>query len=711
MGANQEGVHASVRAATGTSLDYLSDWHALFTANSVAAGPWNERMLKFLNTNLGTSYARLTDAMNAFAISQGFPGGWNDMNSFTLSAAAAMLAAETQGLAFDFTDDAFFGRDGFYGSAEIKDTGTPANNYSAAPTRTASSLLTYTSPSVKMCMGPSGTLRYGAHNLVTYSEDFSNGAWATGTTLTIAANATTAPDGTLTADSLTRTSTSAAENNIRFTSSQNNSTPYSFSVCAKHSSGSGKLYVRNIAVDSSTTNGVVQFDLEAGTISYTYGSTYSSSASMVSLGNGWYRCSIAGTTVASIGGLNLLDIGVTDGTTAVGGVSGQSVFVWGAQLRRTPSDSTYLSTTTAARYALPLEWSSAGVQQGLLVEEARTNLRTYSQEFDNADHTKVRATISANAIVAPDGTTTADKLVEDGTASNDHNTSSSVTVTTATVYTFSIYAKAAERSWIILYEVGANQGRYFDLANVTTGSVVGVAPITSTITSVGNGWVRCAITVTTSGVTAFPYVYLATGNGGNSYNGDGASGVYIWGHQFELGAFPTSYIQTFASTVTRAADNISLAATAFPSVLTAATFYAEYNLTFRDSAGNSQFAANLTDTAGDNAFRMYGDNGSSSSAALVVSGGATQSNQPRANTLGATNKIALGVTTNDAAFYVNGTAATADTSVTMPTAVDTLWIGGLSSTTGFPHRLGVPLRKLMLIPRRMSNAELQTLTT
>jgi hypothetical protein len=167
MGANQEGVHASVRAATGTSLDYLSDWHALFTANSVAAGPWNERMLKFLNTNLGTSYARLTDAMNAFAISQGFPGGWNDMNSFTLSAAAAMLAAETQGLAFDFTDDAFFGRDGFYGSAEIKDTGTPANNYSAAPTRTASSLLTYTSPSVKMCMGPSGTLRYGAHNLFT----------------------------------------------------------------------------------------------------------------------------------------------------------------------------------------------------------------------------------------------------------------------------------------------------------------------------------------------------------------------------------------------------------------------------------------------------------------------------------------------------------------------------------------------------------------
>ena len=72
---------------------------------------------------------------------------------FRASAASRMLAAETQGLAIDFTDTFFQSTTGFYGSARIKDTTTPANNYDSSPTKTASSLLTYTSPSVKMTMG------------------------------------------------------------------------------------------------------------------------------------------------------------------------------------------------------------------------------------------------------------------------------------------------------------------------------------------------------------------------------------------------------------------------------------------------------------------------------------------------------------------------------------------------------------------------------
>ena len=51
---------------------------------------------------------------------------------------------------------------------------------------------------------------------------------------------------------------------------------------------------------------------------------------------------------------------------------------------------------------------------GLLIEESRTNLLTYSEQFDNAVWTKSNASITANAIIAPDGTLTADKLVEDG---------------------------------------------------------------------------------------------------------------------------------------------------------------------------------------------------------------------------------------------------------------------------------------------------------
>ncbi|WP_156920677.1 phage head spike fiber domain-containing protein [Fundidesulfovibrio putealis] len=59
-----------------------------------------------------------------------------------------------------------------------------------------------------------------------------------------------------------------------------------------------------------------------------------------------------------------------------------------------------------------------GICKGLLIEEQRTNLLYPSEDFSNAAWTKTRATITANAAVAPDGTMTADKLVEDTTASS-----------------------------------------------------------------------------------------------------------------------------------------------------------------------------------------------------------------------------------------------------------------------------------------------------
>lgn len=80
---NQEGVHAAVRAQTGTSGTYLEDWHALFTAGGIAAGPWNSRMIAWINGQLSSTYSNLNEAMHAFAVSQGF-NGWTDMNTFTI---------------------------------------------------------------------------------------------------------------------------------------------------------------------------------------------------------------------------------------------------------------------------------------------------------------------------------------------------------------------------------------------------------------------------------------------------------------------------------------------------------------------------------------------------------------------------------------------------------------------------------------------------
>ena len=85
--------------------------------------------------------------------------------------------------------------------------------------------------------------------------------------------------------------------------------------------------------------------------------------------------------------------------------------------------------------------------KGLLIEETRSNIVNYSDDFANAAWLKLNATITSNAITAPDGTNTADKLV-DTVADNVHVVYRSPTVVDGAVYTLSVYAKAAERNWL-----------------------------------------------------------------------------------------------------------------------------------------------------------------------------------------------------------------------------------------------------------------------
>ena len=102
MSRNQEGVHEAVRAETSTVGTYLEDWHALFTADGIAAGDWNSRMIDWVNLTLTTSYTSLNDAMNAFAIDQGFER-WQDMNTFTLGGGATIEAGNPMGLLLALT--------------------------------------------------------------------------------------------------------------------------------------------------------------------------------------------------------------------------------------------------------------------------------------------------------------------------------------------------------------------------------------------------------------------------------------------------------------------------------------------------------------------------------------------------------------------------------------------------------------------------------
>ena len=212
-----------------------------------------------------------------------------------------------------------------------------------------------------------------------------------------------------------------------------------------------------------------------------------------------------------------------------------------------------------------LDYTGGGCPS-ILVEPARTNLVLRSEEF-NLIWSQTNATITANVTTAPDGTSTADKLVENAT-NNQHRIDQTTTSAIGT-NTFSVFAKKSERDsiWLRVQTSGA----YFDLTNGTTSGATGV---TASIENYGNGWYKCSIVRVSTAALEPVRINLAIGTNG-TYLGNGTSGLFIWGAQLELGSYDTSYIPTTTATVTRTADEISKTGISSLIGQTEGTLYAE----------------------------------------------------------------------------------------------------------------------------------------
>jgi len=205
---------------------------------------------------------------------------------------------------------------------------------------------------------------------------------------------------------------------------------------------------------------------------------------------------------------------------------------------------------------------ATGESLGLLTEESRTNLVNYSDDFSQTSQwSAANSTLTAASnITAPDGSTNTYKLVENAlTGSHFVGCLPSNQCIAGTTYTYSMFAKAAERTQIMLqFDAEAGSQVYFDLSSgeIVSGTI-------GTIKAVGNGWYHCSVTLQPANNTE-PKFYTAV-NGSFTTPGDGTSGIYIWGAQLETGSFPTSYIPTSGSTVTRSADVASMTGTNFSS--------------------------------------------------------------------------------------------------------------------------------------------------
>lgn len=194
---------------------------------------------------------------------------------------------------------------------------------------------------------------------------------------------------------------------------------------------------------------------------------------------------------------------------------------------------------------------------GLLIEEQRTNLFTYSNDFTHASWTKTNTTVS----VVSDYFKVTDTAVDSSHYIGKNN---AVSVTNGQSYTWSGDFKAGEISIVQLVMTstgfGANVVSTFDLVNKTAiQPTVGTAS-SANVKDIGDGWIRCSLTATATATTATTSfqarLAIVYSNTLSSYAGDGLKGVFTRKQQIEAGSFPTSYIPTTSAAVTRVADSI-----------------------------------------------------------------------------------------------------------------------------------------------------------
>lgn len=564
-------------------------------------------------------------------------------------------------------------------------------------------------------------------NLLLQSQTFDNASWTKSNAAVSGTDTIVAPDGTTTAEEV-RDGTASAIHNVFQGVTLASGTTYVASVFLKNVD---RQYAMLAVSGGVSAYASAKFDLTGGTstANQAAGSGWSvTSVAMTSVGSGWYRCVLV--FVSGTSGSCNVRVGLaSNGTTFTTNGSGLESYtgtdlkiaVWGAQLEQRSSVTAYTATTTApiTNYIPVLETAASGVARfdhnpttfeslGLEIEESRTNTILQSEDLSTT-WTATRATLMTNSRVSPSGAITADKIIA-STDNNTHFVSQTFTGTAAS-WTFSVYAKAVEYGFIALRLFNGTSQVGLAYYNLSTGATGTVTAGTASITSVGNGWYRCVLTATlAASASCTADIQLASADNTNSFTGNSWNGVSVWGTQVELGAFPTSYIPTVASQVTRAADAASMTGTNFSSWYNQAesSFYTDFAF-----IGLTGIAGQRVVVADDGTASNYIGTSSSSTSIMqnpIVRSGTTEASLSTpattfiANTF---NKISVGFKNNDSVAAVNNVLGTADTLCLLPLSFTTLRFGASSVSTN----ANVLIRKFAYYPLRLTNTQLQAMTT
>lgn len=282
--------------------------------------------------------------------------------------------------------------------------------------------------------------------------------------------------------------------------------------------------------------------------------------------------------------------------------------------------------------------------RGLLVEETRTNLITYSSTFDNAVWVKLVGGTGITPVVtpgypAPDGTNTAYRVQLNRGAGN-----------TGSDFT-SLRNNRPENTLTKVRSI------YIKSNTESSQTVSLIATRSDNIVTATTSWTRVAGAAT----TATQLDIANYGPLGTTRDVD----IIVWGAQLETGAFPTSYIPTVASQVTRNADVATITGTNFSDF-------------WQASKGGAQVQAIPSTVSGIRPLVQYDDGtanniialrGNTTNPELYIVDGGTPQAQLDAGTIAANTAYSLTGwwATNDCKARKDSGAVVTDTTATIPT--------------------------------------------
>ena len=283
----------------------------------------------------------------------------------------------------------------------------------------------------------------------------------------------------------------------------------------------------------------------------------------------------------------------------------------------------------------------------ILAEPQRTNLIQYSEDFSQSAWNKYSLTAIDNFATSPSGDTTASKLTEGASASNtQYRTNTSISSTSA-IHTISVYVKRLSGNRTAYIDLGLATAFFnFDTESIYSGNG------RASFESAGNGWYRIILSHTTAAITQ-SWMGFGSGNGETYTSGAGGAEILFWGVQTEVGSYPTSYIPTSGSAVTRNQDQFTRDGIGSLINSTEGVLFVEMAALANDG---SYRVITISDGTSANYIALYYNPTSNNISWELKVGNAVQFSRNVSLPLGSTsfNKFAFKYKENDCKLFLNG---------------------------------------------------------